>query len=102
MMRLVPVIAMEGSRFLRFLVVFLYFSHLFFLNVAVPVSRTRSLMHESQAYRSPEKTQLGSAEESLELVGEEMNARRVEVELNDYPGSGANNRHTPRRGCADC
>ena len=44
----------------------------------------------------------GSAEESLELVGEEMNARRVEVELNDYPGSGANNRHTPRRGCADC
>lgn len=27
------------------------------------------------------------------------------VALNDYPGSGANNRHTPRpqfRGCADC
>lgn len=30
----------------------------------------------------------------------------LDVELNDYPGSGANNRHTPKpqlgRGCIDC
>ncbi|KAF8081197.1 hypothetical protein N665_0900s0005 [Sinapis alba] len=29
--------------------------------------------------------------------------KRVTMELNDYPGSGANNRHLPRgRGCIDC
>ena len=36
---------------------------------------------------------------------EEESHGRMVVALNDYPGSGANNRHTPRpqfRGCADC
>ncbi|KAK4768115.1 hypothetical protein SAY87_003256 [Trapa incisa] len=31
---------------------------------------------------------------------------RLDIEINDYPGSGANNRHNPRpqlgRGCIDC
>lgn len=29
---------------------------------------------------------------------------RMNVEVNDYPGSGANNRHTPKRGggCVEC
>ncbi|XP_018444382.1 uncharacterized protein LOC108816300 [Raphanus sativus] len=56
-----------------------------------------------------------------EIKGQELNEishlRRVEIdpkrrtrarrlmnvdEINDYPGSGANNRHTPRSYCPDC
>lgn len=40
------------------------------------------------------------------MEAERIEIRRVDVELNDYPGSGANNRHTPipklGRGCVDC
>ncbi|KAJ9677430.1 hypothetical protein PVL29_022425 [Vitis rotundifolia] len=33
---------------------------------------------------------------NMEKIWEEQNIRgRTDVELNDYPGSGANNRHTP-------
>lgn len=34
--------------------------------------------------------------ESMEMVEDELFERRMEFEINrDYPGSGANNRHTP-------
>ncbi|KAK0586638.1 hypothetical protein LWI29_010018 [Acer saccharum] len=87
---------MERSS-LRLLVVT---SLLFFqLKEAVPVTRIGNLMHEPQLHHH----QLVIAETSLE---EKTMSGRMGVELNDYPGSGANNRHTPRqqfgRGCVDC
>lgn len=36
---------------------------------------------------------------------EQRISERMDVELNDYPGSGANNRHTPKpqyARCVDC
>ncbi|KAI9173816.1 hypothetical protein LWI28_007089 [Acer negundo] len=93
---------MERSS-LRLLVVT---SLLFFqLNEAVPVTRIGNLiLHEPQLHHHQNTHQLVIAETILEE--EKTMSGRMGVELNDYPGSGANNRHTPRqqfgRGCVDC
>ncbi|PSR95799.1 hypothetical protein CEY00_Acc21931 [Actinidia chinensis var. chinensis] len=92
---------MKGISF-RLLVILLSFSYLIFLNAA-PITRKRSLMLEPQGYRVLANTHLENAEEILKV---ERTIRRMDVEINDYPGSGANNRHTPTpklgRGCVDC
>ncbi|KAH7859282.1 hypothetical protein Vadar_034044 [Vaccinium darrowii] len=75
---------MQGS-FLRLLVVLLCFSSLIGLN-AIPTSRTRNLM--LQAYQVSGYTHL----ENIQGLGV---IRRMDVALNDYAGSGPNNRHTP-------
>ncbi|KAH7852457.1 hypothetical protein Vadar_024993 [Vaccinium darrowii] len=80
-------------------------SHLISLN-AVPITRTRSLMHGSPLDNGvSEDTHLVKPEEKLEA--ERIEIRRVDIQLNDYAGSGANNRHTPypklgRGGCVEC
>ncbi|KAL1810248.1 hypothetical protein ACET3Z_027238 [Daucus carota] len=83
-----------GGGFLRLLVVLLAFSQLLSLN-AVPVTRTRSLMHDlGHVVSEDNQVRRGKVEG---IIG------RMNIELNDYPGSGANNRHTPRRGgCIEC
>ncbi|XP_021909728.1 uncharacterized protein LOC110823614 [Carica papaya] len=86
---------MASILFLRLLVILLGLSHFTVCLNAVPVTRIGSkLMHEV-----PPKTLM---QESFDV---ELPAR-MDMELNDYPGSGANNRHTPRpqlgRGCVDC
>ncbi|OMP05692.1 hypothetical protein COLO4_08636 [Corchorus olitorius] len=91
---------MESNLF-RLLVVLLGLSHIICLN-AVPTTRIGSLMHGPQVHHVPENTHLVAAERSAEP---QIVKGRMAVELNDYPGSGANNRHTPRPQfgrCADC
>ncbi|KAK4350294.1 hypothetical protein RND71_029607 [Anisodus tanguticus] len=89
--------------FIHLFLAFLWFSHA--IN-AVPITRSISLVDISQEHKVLENTHMANMEESLE-VGETTMRRVLEAEeINDYPGSGANNRHTPRpqlgRGCVEC
>ncbi|KAK6116456.1 hypothetical protein DH2020_049918 [Rehmannia glutinosa] len=59
-----------------------------------------NLVHERQGIPSPEDTlQMNKAENpggNMEIVENEVIHGRMDFEINrDYPGSGANNRHTP-------
>ncbi|KAL8091513.1 hypothetical protein AgCh_033946 [Apium graveolens] len=89
---------MEGN-FIGLLVLLLAFSQLLSLN-AVPLTRTRSLMHQLHGHAISEDNHLAHVDRGgkVKTVIGRMNL----VELNDYPGSGANNRHSRRRSCIDC
>ncbi|XP_062168475.1 uncharacterized protein LOC133874622 [Alnus glutinosa] len=86
------------------LVFLLVFSHHICLN-AVPVTRIGSLKHGPQVPQVSQITHMVAAGEKWE---EQTLAGRMDVELHDYPGTGANNRHTPKppaqygRVCSDC
>ncbi|XP_010257658.1 PREDICTED: uncharacterized protein LOC104597668 [Nelumbo nucifera] len=85
---------MAGSP-LHLLVILLSFSHLISLN-AVPITRTRNLLSDTRVLlpADSENTHLQASTE--EVWEEELANGRMGLELNDYPGSGANNRHTPK------
>ncbi|KAE8681348.1 cyclic dof factor 3-like [Hibiscus syriacus] len=90
--KMVEIAAMDQSTVFRILVILLGLSQITSLN-AVPVSRIGNPMHGSRVHQVQENThliQVGKSSESEIIKG------RMFVELNDYPGSGANNRHTPR------
>ncbi|WCJ35929.1 hypothetical protein M5689_017155 [Euphorbia peplus] len=81
---------------LRIIVLFLAFSHLMCVN-AIPVTRIDRLMHEHQ----------NDVVQETETEKAMVEIKRMIVQLNDYPGSGANHRHTPwppqlARSCPDC
>ncbi|KAL2244214.1 uncharacterized protein LOC105157100 [Sesamum indicum] len=82
---------------IRLLVFVLCFSYLICKNGGIPFTRSRDLMTIMQ------KPGLEKLARSWKT---DSTKRRMEIEVNDYPGSGANNRHTPRpqlgRGCIDC
>ncbi|XP_050377949.1 uncharacterized protein LOC126795161 [Argentina anserina] len=88
----------SSTTLLRLLVILLGFSHLFCFN-AVPVTRSGGLKHiEPEVHQT-------NAENNKLMTTEMKFYERMDVELNDYPGSGANNRHTPKPQygrCADC
>ncbi|PRQ16193.1 uncharacterized protein LOC133746242 [Rosa rugosa] len=88
----------SSTTLIRLLVILLGFSHLICFN-AVPVTRIGGLKHIG-----PEVHQ--TVAENNKLITTEMKFyERMDVELNDYPGSGANNRHTPKPQygrCVDC
>ncbi|CAN6585155.1 unnamed protein product [Malus baccata var. baccata] len=81
-----------ASSLLHVLVILLGFSHLVFLN-AIPATRIGSLNHGPQLHQIAGSNKLVTTEKSYK---EQAITERMDVELHDYPGSGANNRHTPR------
>ncbi|XP_008239934.1 PREDICTED: uncharacterized protein LOC103338502 [Prunus mume] len=89
--------ALAGT-LLHLLVIFLGFSQLIIRLNAVPVTRIGSL----QVHQIAGNNQLVTTENNFY---EQTITERMDVELHDYPGSGANNRHTPKPQfgrCVDC
>ncbi|CAO2182545.1 unnamed protein product [Urochloa humidicola] len=58
---------------------------------AAPLSRSLSLTNHRLPDHAVVEVPLQGAERNLGEV-----AARMDIEVNDYPGSGANNRHEPR------
>ncbi|KAI3673407.1 hypothetical protein L6452_39526 [Arctium lappa] len=65
-------------------------------SIAVPISRTTNLMHGGSLrhHKDSSNIYLDNVKESWKIA--ESITERMTLEVNDYPGSGANNRHTPR------
>nr|GMD35851.1 50S ribosomal protein [Ipomoea batatas] len=80
---------------LHLLIILLCFSHLICLN-AIPITRSRRPVQKYQ--ENDELIDTHIKVDMVENSWDEDNIvmRRVVAELNDYPGSGANNRHTPK------
>ncbi|XP_062116532.1 uncharacterized protein LOC133830564 [Humulus lupulus] len=91
---------MAARTLVSLLVILLGFSHLTCSN-AIPLTRNERLMQGIQVHLPPGTNNLARAESIWEA---QTIPERVDVELHDYPGSGANNRHTPKpQGkCAEC
>ncbi|KVE43983.1 uncharacterized protein LOC112505400 [Cynara cardunculus var. scolymus] len=59
-------------------------------SIAIPISRTTNLM-DGGSLKDSTNIHLDHVKESWKIETE-----RMTLEVNDYPGSGANNRHTPK------
>ncbi|CAJ1975293.1 unnamed protein product [Sphenostylis stenocarpa] len=72
-------------------------SHFLFLE-AVPITRTERLMQDPKVLHvAPENVHNHQVISGIKWHWEEPTiAERMEMELHDYPPSGANGRHTPK------
>ncbi|KAF7838470.1 putative transmembrane protein [Senna tora] len=94
---------MENTLF-RLFVILLGLSHLLCLQLqAIPVTRTESLMQGPQVHFVLENThkskQVTTTERNFQWEEPSVvttTDERMDLELHDYPPSGANGRHTPR------
>ncbi|CAN4088453.1 unnamed protein product [Withania somnifera] len=85
-----------AATFIRLFLAFLWFSHVICLTNAVPITRITNLVMDipQEHYKMLENNPMVK---SLEVEETIITRRVLEAEeINDYPGSGANNRHTPR------
>ncbi|PON36755.1 Transmembrane protein [Parasponia andersonii] len=89
---------MAARTLLPLLIILLGFSHLIFSN-AIPVTRIERLRHGVQVHLPPGTNHMVRTENIWDA---ETIPERMDVELNDYPGSGANNRHTPKPQSGKC
>ncbi|CAL5201886.1 unnamed protein product [Lathyrus oleraceus] len=88
---------MKGTIFHLF-VIFLGLSHLLCIK-AVPITRSESLMQSSQVHLASMNVNNHKViimEERKWPQDESTVLERMDLELHDYPPSGANGRHTPR------
>ncbi|BAT84991.1 hypothetical protein LR48_Vigan03g199100 [Vigna angularis] len=88
-------------KLLLLLVIFFYFSCLFSAS-AFPVTRTQNLKgdEEDEFSAVPSLTRLdhalGNGDEVVVDMKEEVTERRVNLETQDYEGTGANKDHDPK------
>ncbi|CAH2065041.1 unnamed protein product [Thlaspi arvense] len=87
---------MANKALFHLLVIFFITISQFFFFFPTNASRLGSLMERPDQIYLPQPDTLLDVKNDVE--------ERMAMELNDYPGSGANNRHLPRgRGCVvDC
>ncbi|KAJ1401610.1 hypothetical protein SESBI_28625 [Sesbania bispinosa] len=86
---------MKGTTIFQLFVILLGFSHLICLQ-AVPITRTENLMQDRPQVDVALPENIHNHKVTITGRKEGTISERMELELHDYPPSGANNRHTPR------
>uniref|UniRef100_A0A804L5R9 Uncharacterized protein n=1 Tax=Musa acuminata subsp. malaccensis TaxID=214687 RepID=A0A804L5R9_MUSAM len=77
----------KGMTSLRLLLISLALAHLIAASHAVPSTRDGRMLRGCR-----------SVGDAVQVINEDEEAKiqRMDIEINDYPGSGANDRHTPK------
>ncbi|KAE9587453.1 hypothetical protein Lal_00031822 [Lupinus albus] len=83
-------------KLLRLFVIFLVISYLIYLTEAVPITRTESLIQGSHVPIAVKITNHKFISDRKWHSEEPTITERMDLELHDYPPSGANGRHTPK------